>query len=68
LENAAKLAEDLRQLIEESPVETVGICTASFGVAQARENDSIETLIKRADEALYKAKDSGRNCVYISES
>lgn len=66
-ENAARLAEDLRQLIEASPVEMVERCTASFGVAQASENDSVEILIKRADEALYKAKASGRNRVCVSD-
>lgn len=35
--------------------------TASLGVAQIEPGDTIETLLKRADEALYAAKDGGRN-------
>lgn len=42
--------------------DTVNI-TASFGVAEYHPGDSQDTLIKRADEALYNAKQSGRNKV-----
>jgi len=38
--------------------------TISGGVASAREGDLAETLIARADSALYHAKNSGRNCIY----
>jgi diguanylate cyclase (GGDEF)-like protein len=36
-------------------------CSASFGVAQIEVGDTYETLFKRADSALYKAKQTGRN-------
>lgn len=42
--------------------------TASFGVADARDADSIETLMHRADEALYQAKQNGRNRVEVYDS
>lgn len=42
--------------------------TASFGVAQLKSGDSIEQLFHRADEALYLAKASGKNCVKTSKS
>ncbi len=37
--------------------------TTSVGVAQLHDDDSIETVISRADAALYRAKDDGRNQV-----
>jgi diguanylate cyclase len=37
----------------------------SLGVAQAREDDTVDTLIDRADEALYAAKLAGRDCVRL---
>lgn len=37
----------------------------SLGIAQARKNDSVDTLIDRADAALYVAKFAGRNCVRL---
>jgi len=37
--------------------------TASFGVALAKAGDDVESLLTRADDALYQAKRSGRNRV-----
>ena len=41
--------------------------TASFGVAQWLSGESGEQLFLRADNALYEAKDAGRDCVRIAE-
>jgi two-component system, cell cycle response regulator len=42
-------------------------CTISIGVADLHpEGDSAESLLKRADEALYSAKHSGRNTVKVA--
>jgi diguanylate cyclase (GGDEF)-like protein len=62
-------AERLRQEIEETPM-VVGRhihLTTSFGVAcwDGKEELSFETLLYRADQALYRAKDQGRNCVTV---
>jgi diguanylate cyclase len=60
------VAERIRQAIEHSVIskgDTQLKVTASVGVAAAIEADERERMIGRADEALYKAKQSGRNCV-----
>jgi diguanylate cyclase (GGDEF)-like protein len=41
--------------------------TVSIGVACFRSADNINSLIQRADEGLYRAKESGRNCVKTAE-
>ncbi len=66
-DGAQALAEHLRQVIAGlacRPVRAKVRVTASFGVAASLEADSgFDDLIARADEALYKAKRGGRNCV-----
>ncbi len=57
------LAEHLRLAIMKNDYKEVPQQTASFGVATVRDGDSVNDLIGRADEALYRAKESGRNRV-----
>jgi len=63
LENAAKVAERLRAAIEAHDFPEVGKVTASLGISQAGLDENEERFCKRADEALYKAKEGGRNRV-----
>ena len=60
-----KIAEALRSAIESHTFTTVGKKTASFGVTVFQKNDTIELMLNRADEALYKVKASGRNQVCL---
>lgn len=67
---AEQIAERVRRRIGEHPYNVVegGLrITLSQGVAQARAGDSVESLIARADAALYAAKQAGRNCVILVE-
>lgn len=67
LEKALLLAEKLRHLIEEYSFETVGQKTASFGLATYHHGDDEKSMVARADEALYRAKENGRNRVEKEE-
>jgi polar amino acid transport system substrate-binding protein len=67
LSGAIVLAEHLRALIENHRFPTINNATSCFGVTQLKADDKMNTLIARADEALYKAKDNGRNRVEAIE-
>jgi diguanylate cyclase (GGDEF)-like protein len=41
-------------------------CTASFGVAELHPSEDFADLMRRADQALYQAKNAGRDCVRVS--
>lgn len=62
-DEAMKLAEDLRRAIESEVFDTIEHITISFGVAVMEPDDDEASLQQRADKALYKAKNEGRNRV-----
>lgn len=66
LEGARRLAEDMRIAISEHAFSHERPITCSFGVASFHVSESVTSLIKRADEALYRAKGNGRNRVETS--
>jgi diguanylate cyclase (GGDEF)-like protein len=62
------IADRFRALVEASVVSAGGaehVFTVSVGGTQATADDSVETLISRADALMYASKQSGRNCVTI---
>ena len=63
--SAKNLSEKLRVAIEEIDFKDIGTITCSFGVVCYENRESGESFIKRADDALYRAKDEGRNRVVV---
>lgn len=66
LREAAGLAEKLRALLEAKEFDQVGRITASFGVATLRRGETLDEIFDRVDQAMYKAKEFGRNRVEVS--
>lgn len=64
---AGVLAEKLRREIETHEFAIVGHKTCSFGVATHAHGETLEALIERADRALYRAKEGGRNRVAVAD-
>jgi diguanylate cyclase (GGDEF)-like protein len=66
---AAEAAERIRANLAETPV-VYGhenfFFTASIGVSQYRGGDTLETLLQRADQAMYEAKQTGKNRVCLA--
>lgn len=65
IDGAKTLAELIRCQIDETAFPVVGRLSASFGVAGFQQGDSITSIATRADAALYRAKEAGRNRVVL---
>nr|WP_300003594.1 diguanylate cyclase [Tissierella sp.] len=66
LKGAYDAAEKFRKAIEDRTNPIVGNYTATFGVAQIDRSENYYKLYSRMDNALYRAKQSGKNCVLKS--
>lgn len=64
-EEAHELALELKLAITEAPFMNVGRMTCSFGITQFNNHDSAKSLLSRVDQALYHAKQKGRNRIEI---
>lgn len=60
-----ELAEKIRSRIEHHKFPRIGSVTCSFGIATLYKGDSEESFLRRADDAMYAAKQAGKNRVEI---
>lgn len=67
LKGALTAAEKIRRAIEQNPLPSIGTRTASLGVAERLQSESFRHWYIRVDEALYRAKQTGRNRVTVSD-
>jgi len=65
IESAKEVSGKLKDKIEENEHSTAGKITASFGVTEYKDGDTIKSIFRRCDEALYIAKANGRNRVEV---
>lgn len=65
---AAEITQRLQQQIRAHDFPVIGQLTVSFGLAERRADESFAELLKRADGALYQAKEQGRDCLIIATS
>lgn len=65
-QNSYNITQEIRKKVEayEFGEESIKL-TSSFGIAEFQDDSSVENIINRADAALYKAKENGRNQVQI---
>jgi diguanylate cyclase (GGDEF)-like protein len=70
IRDGAALANRIRQIVAASDLvlgnRTIRM-TVSIGVAEMVAGDTIDTLFRRADEQMYRAKESGRNTVMVAD-
>lgn len=74
LDGVMVVAESIRKTIEKGKVkqgsqgEVVAHVTISIGAAKYQQDDTLQSLLDRADQALYQSKENGRNRVTLSDS
>jgi diguanylate cyclase (GGDEF)-like protein len=66
IDTAARVAEELRALVENTRILPEGTMTISIGVCEVAAADSLDHWLNLADAALYLAKRSGRNRVEVT--
>lgn len=73
LNDAAEFAESIRikvealKLVNAKTKEKLETMTVSLGIAQRKPEETLEDILHRSDEAMYRAKNSGRNQVQLSK-
>ena len=63
MDEASDVAERIRLQLQNMAFPSVGTVTASFGVTELTIGETAESLLRRTDQAMYRAKSTGRNRV-----
>lgn len=63
IENAIKITRNIQEKINSYPYHNDLKVTCSFGVTMIDTPNDLESVMKRVDQLLYEAKNSGRNCI-----
>lgn len=66
-EGLRAVVNSLRETLRTELNSPDGAVTASFGAALLEPGEDWESWLKRADDALYQAKDNGRNCIVLAD-
>ena len=62
---AKKVSEKINSVLSQTEFKPVEAITVSIGITQVVEGDTNESIVKRSDQALYQAKNNGRNRIEI---
>ncbi len=66
INQAIKVAEQIRSNVENFKLDNLPHVTISLGMTEVKDSEDFEMTLDRADEALYRAKKQGRNCVVVN--
>ena len=64
---AIKVAESIRSTVEQALIIPGRVVTISGGVCEVPAEGDVDTWLRNCDEALYQAKDAGRNRIIVSQ-
>ncbi|MDD5052196.1 MAG: diguanylate cyclase [Sulfuricurvum sp.] len=62
------VGEKIRSLLAQETFDDVGNVTCSIGITEISPEDTLQSAIERADNAMYAAKEGGRNCTKACET
>lgn len=65
VEEAQQLAERFQQAMADISIEDINGITCSIGIAELEKDITAKDWFKRADQAMYQAKSSGKNCIQL---